>query len=237
MPSVLLVLTGANTWGLTDGTQHPTGFWADEFISPHRAFVKAGFDVTVATPGGVVPPVDELSLSPAMNGDDAERIAELRNYLGQVKGLLSAPSHLEDVNPDEFDALFVAGGHGPLTDLAVQPDTSRVALALLDNPAKVVAAVCHATAAFLPAHRADGSWAFEGRRLTGFTDEEETIFGLAAKAPWLVESRLREAGAEFVAGAPYAVNVITDGNVITGQNPASAGPTAETVIKALALRS
>jgi putative intracellular protease/amidase len=233
MPKVLMVLTGARTWTLKDGSAHPTGFWAEEFVAPHRVFTGAGIDVTVATPGGVGAVADELSLSPAMNDDDAEKIADLRRYLRDVEPMLASPVRLEGVEAASFDAVFIPGGHGPMEDLAVDRTVPTVLSALLDDPDKVVASVCHGPASFLGARRADGSWLFEGRRLTAFTDEEETQAGFAANAPWLLEDRLRAAGAKFDAAPAWGPHVVTDGNLITGQNPASAEAAARAVLERL----
>lgn len=120
---------------------------------------------------------------------------------------------------DRFDAVFVPGGHGPMQDLAVNGTVGRILAEALANPAKVVAAVCHGAASFLSAGD-EHAWAFKGRKLTAFTNVEETQVGLAA--PWLLEDRLRAAGAAFECGASWAPNVVIDGNLVTGQNPASA---------------
>jgi putative intracellular protease/amidase len=201
MSSLLMVLTGARTWTLKDGTAHPTGFWAEEFVVPHRMFTGAGLDVTITTLGGVTPVADELSLSLAMNGEDADKVADLRTYLAQVQGLLAAAMPLEEVDPASFDAVFIPGGHGPMQDLATSPPVAEVLATLLDDPTKVVASVCHGPASFLSAQRPDGTSLFESRQLTAFTDEEETQAGFAGKAPWLLEDRLRATGAKFEAGS------------------------------------
>ncbi|WP_405958952.1 type 1 glutamine amidotransferase domain-containing protein [Streptomyces sp. NBC_00868] len=234
MPSILIVLTGARHWTLKDGTAHPTGFWGEEFIESHRAFTAAGAQVTLATPGGVRPVVDELSLAPAMNGGDEAKVAGFRAYLAEVDGFLAAPRRLEDMNPADYDAVFVPGGHGPMQDLAVSDTLGQLLVSLLDTPGKVVASVCHGPAGFLAAGRADGSWAFAGRHLTAFTNDEETQAGFADKAPWLLEDRLRAAGAKFDAGASWGSHVIVDGNLVTGQNPGSTIDAAHRVLELLA---
>lgn len=220
MPSVLMLLTGARQWTLKDGTAHPTGYWAEEFVAADRVLRDAGFDVTIATPGARPPVADELSLSLEMNGGDSVRVAGLRSYLDDAAGRLAAPIALETVDPAAFDAVFIPGGHGPMEDLAVDATVGRLLVAMLED--RIVASVCHGPASFLSALHPDGRSLFAGRRLTAFTDAEETAVGLAANAPWLLESRLREAGATFEAGPLWAPYVVVDGNLITGQNPASA---------------
>ncbi len=153
-----------------------------------------------------------------------------------MQDALAAAIRLEDVDPLAYDAVFIPGGHGPMQDLAVNPDVARVLDALLDTPNKVVASVCHGPASFLAARRPDGSPLFAGRTLTAFTDEEETQAGFAPKAPWLLENRLRADGAHFDAGPAWAPHVVVDGNLITGQNPASAEAAANAVLEQLAIR-
>jgi putative intracellular protease/amidase len=225
MSSVLVILSGARVWSLKDGTQHPTGFWADEFVAPHRLLVEAGHDVTIATPSARIPVADEASL--ADNG------AELRAYLESVKDLLESPARLEDVDPAAYDAVFLPGGHGPMQDLAVNPDVARILAAMLPDTGKVVASLCHGPAAFLAAGDTEGKWLFRGRKLTAFTDEEEGQAGLADNAPWLLEDRLRAGGAVFEAGPAWASHVVVDGNLITAQNPASASAAGEAILAAL----
>jgi putative intracellular protease/amidase len=226
MSSVLLVLSGARVWSLKDGSQHPTGFWADEFAAPHRLLIEAGHDVTIATPGARVPVVDQASL-----GD--ENGAELRAYLESVKDLLESPARLEDADPAAFDAVFIPGGHGPMQDLAVNPDVARILAAMLPDSSKVVASLCHGPAAFLAAGDAEGKWLFKGRKLTAFTDEEEKQAGLADNAPWLLEDRLRAGGAVFESGPAWSSHVVVDGNLITAQNPASAEAAGRAILAAL----
>jgi putative intracellular protease/amidase len=231
MPSALLVITAADTWTQKDGRQRPTGYWAEEVVEPNRLLTDAGVEVSIATPGGRPAPLDKGSLRPEVNGDDPGRVAELESYLDHISADLASPLRLVDVDPTAYDAIVVPGGHGPMQDLAVDPDIGRVFAAALGAD-KVVASICHGPAAFLAAGDADG-WLFAGRRLTAFTDEEETQTGLAANAPWLLETRLRQAGADFEPGAPWAPHVVVDGNLITGQNPASARPATEAVLERL----
>ena len=228
MSSVLLVLSGARVWSLKDGTQHPTGFWADEVTAPHRLLVEAGHDVTIATPGARIPVVDQASLS------DDESGAEQRAYLESVKDVLESPSRLEDVDPATYDAVFIPGGHGPMQDLAVNPDVARILAALLPDDTKVVASLCHGPAAFLAAGDAEGNWLFKGRKLTAFTDEEEKQAGLADNAPWLLEDRLRAGGAIFESAPAWSSHVVVDGNLITAQNPASAEAAGQAILAKLA---
>ncbi|MFI5893939.1 type 1 glutamine amidotransferase domain-containing protein [Actinoplanes sp. NPDC051513] len=146
--------------------------------------------------------------------------------------MLDKPTRLEEVNPADYDAVVIPGGHGLMQDLAVNPHIARVLAAMLPDPGKTVAALCHGLAAFLPAGAPDGSWLFRGRRMTSFIDEEERQAQLADHAPWLLETRLRQAGAVFEGGPAWSSHVVVDGNLITGQNPASAEAVGEALLKA-----
>jgi putative intracellular protease/amidase len=233
MTNVLLVVTGANVWTLKDGTKHPTGYWAVEFIHPHQVFTRAGYDITIATPGGVTPTVDEISLRPDLNDGQADVDAQ-RKYIADLGDALAKPARLEDMDPADFDAVYVSGGHGPMEDLYDNLAIGRIFATMYPDKRKVVAADCHGVDALLPARNANGSWVFAGKRMTGFTNEEETAFGFGDKAKWLLETRLRENGADFQGGPAFSPTVVIDGNLITGQNPASAGPSAEAVLDYLA---
>lgn len=233
MSSVLMVLTGARVWTMKNGTPHPTGFWAEEFITPHRKFTEAGLKVMIATPHGITPVADPLSLSLGYNDHDPENVAAQQAYIEQQKGAPATPVRLEDAQAASFDIVFVVGGHGPMQDLAVHPTIGDFLAAMLDDPQKIVAAVCHGPASFLAAHRADGTRLFKNRQLTGFSNEEETQATFAGNAPWLLEDRLRLAGARYNAMSAWSRHVIVDGNLITGQNQVSAGAAAEVVLKTL----
>ncbi|MEU9058613.1 type 1 glutamine amidotransferase domain-containing protein [Streptomyces sp. NPDC048430] len=231
MSSVLFVLTGADHWTLNDGTAHPTGFWAEELAAPHRVFSQAGFDITIATPGGVAPTVDSVSLTAEYNGgqDQADAVA---SYLAAIDETLRIPARLEDVVPTSYDVVFYPGGHGPMEDLAVDETSGRLLTAALDSGTQV-AVLCHAPAALLPARREDGSWPFAGYRMTGFSNAEETQAGLADKAPWLLEDRLVELGADYTAADAWSVHTVHDRNLHTGQNPASSEQLAREILAAL----
>jgi putative intracellular protease/amidase len=230
MSKILFVMTGADHWTLADGTQHPTGFWAEEAVAPYETFKAAGHEVVVATPGGVVPTVDKGSLAAEVNGgrENADRIA------GVLAGAaeLQHPISLEDVDLDEYAAVFYPGGHGPMEDLAVDSTSGALLTGALDS-GRPLGVVCHAPAALLAATRADGTNAFAGYRVAAFTNAEETQAGFADKAKWLLQDRLTAAGVQVEVGAPWAPHVVVDRNLVTGQNPASSAPLAVELLKKL----
>lgn len=223
MSTVLFVVTAARTWSLSDGTAHPTGYWAEELLTPYRLLTEAGHTVAFATPAGVAPVADEASL-----GDDAD---EVRKALAAIAGL-STPLRLEDVDLSTYDAVFYPGGHGPMEDLS-QDATSGALISQALNADLPMALVCHGLAALLAATGDDGSAAAAGRRVAAFTDAEEIQAGLADRAPWLLESTLRARGIVVDAAEPWADHVVVDGNLITGQNPQSSGSVARALLDRL----
>lgn len=231
MSKILFVVTGADHWTLADGSRHPTGFWAEEAVAPYEAFKAAGHEVVVATPGGVVPTVDRGSLAPEANGgqEGADKVAASLAAFTELQG----PIRLEDVDLADYAAVFYPGGHGPMEDLAVNADSGRL-LALALEIGMPLGVVCHAPAALLAATKDDGSNAFAGYRLTGFTNAEETQAGFAERAKWLLQNRLVEVGVDFQEGEPWAPKVVVDRNLVTGQNPASSAPLAAELLKKLA---
>ncbi|MDW4574215.1 type 1 glutamine amidotransferase domain-containing protein [Microbacterium sp. M3] len=228
MAHVLMVVTAADAITLGDGTAHPTGFWAEELVELHRGLVAAGHGVDLATPGGARPPVDPGSLT-----GDAEE--SLRAYLAEIDALLAHSRALADVAEGEYDAIVLPGGHGPMVDLAADADLGRLLVDAVDREA-VIGVLCHGPAGLLSAVREDGSFAFSGRRLTVFSDEEERQGGLGEGSPYLVESRLRELGALIEPGAPWSVTVVSDGTLVSGQNPQSSVATAQAIVDVLAAR-
>lgn len=235
MASVVMVVSGANVWTMKNAKPHPTGFWSEEFVTPHRKFTEAGLKVTVASPGGVSPTVDPLSFNLAYNNNDANKVKEQQDYMKHLGSALTSPLLVEEINPDRLDVIFLVGGHGPMQDIAVHPTLGAVLVATLDNPRKVVAAVCHGPAGLLTASRADGTWALKDRQLTGFSNEEETQAGFAGNAPWLLEDRLRLSGARYISKPPWTPHAVVDGNLITGQQNYSAGVTADAVLRQLSV--
>lgn len=231
MSKILFVMTGADHWTLADGTQHPTGFWAEEAVAPYQAFTAAGHEIVVATPGGVVPPLDQGSLDPQFNGGEegAKKVADALASMSELRN----PVRLEDVDLDDYAAVFYPGGHGPMEDLSADADSGRLLTAAL-NSGKPLGVVCHGPAAMLAAVGPDGANPFAGRKVAAFTNAEESQGGLADKAKWLLQDRLTEAGVDVRTGEPWLPNVVVDANLVTGQNPSSAGPLAEELLKKLA---
>jgi putative intracellular protease/amidase len=229
MAKILFVVSGASYWALKDGTRHPTGYWAEEFAAPYSALRGAGHEIVVATPRGVVPYVDVMSLRPDMAGS-AEIALELEQVLLSAEEL-RRPIELANARLDDYDAVYYPGGHGPMEDLWRDADSGRLLTAALAS-GKPLAIVCHAPVAML-ATRRDGVSPFAGYRVSAFTNDEEDGVGLRAKAPWTAEDELVRMGVDFVRGEMWKPFTVVDRNLYTGQNPASAAPLAQELLKVL----
>ncbi|GAA1481927.1 type 1 glutamine amidotransferase domain-containing protein [Gordonia sinesedis] len=222
-----MVLSAADHWTLKDGTEHPSGVWAEEFAVPYQLFVNAGFDVTVATPGGTSPTIDQLSLG--ISGGLPTKTRKIAAEIERLKPVLDHPANLADVDPDDYDIVFYSGGHGPMEDLADDPVSGALLTKRLAS-GRPVALLCHAPAAAFAATNPDGSWPFAGRRMTGLSNAEERLNPFAWKAKWLLETRLKEQGADYSSGFPLRPHIVVDGNLYTGQNPQSSEKLATRMI-------
>lgn len=231
MAKILMIISAADSLTLADGSAHPTGYWAEEVAASHRVLVEAGHTVDIASPGGVRPTVDAISLDERGGVEPTEGSA-FASYLASIETNLAAPLDLATVRAADYDAFYLPGGHAPMADLADSAALGAL-LADADESGRIVAALCHGVAGLLSATTADGGFLFAGRSLTGFTDEEEKQGGLGERSPWFLESRLAERGADVKTGAPWSDTVIVDGNLITGQNPQSSVTTAKQVVAAL----
>ncbi|TWE09989.1 type 1 glutamine amidotransferase domain-containing protein [Rudaeicoccus suwonensis] len=229
MSRALLALTGSDHWTLADGTLQPSGYWPEELATVYDVFDEAGLSLTIATPAGVIPTADEMGFLPIYNGDSEAQAGRLRSRVTTIVDN-NAPAVLENCNQADYDLIFIPGGWGPMEDLAV----SRAFGSLLCRFAaadKPIAAVCHGPAALLPARSDDGSWLFTGRDVTGFSNKEESEVGFTSVAKWTLEDRLRAEGGRYSASPDdWAPHIAVDGNLYTGQNPASTETLARRVV-------
>lgn len=222
----LMVLTSHDQLG---DTGKKTGFWLEEFAAPYYVLKDAGHEITLASPKGGQPPLDPKSDEPASQTEATRRFKEDRDAQAQ----LASTKRLDSVRSSDFDAVFYPGGHGPLWDLAEDPlSKALIERTLADG--RPVALVCHAPAVLKNVTAQDGSPLVAGKRVTGFTDEEEAAVGLTDIVPFLLEDTLKQLGAEFSKAEPFKPHVVREGLLITGQNPASSEPVAEALLEALA---
>lgn len=226
MKKILMVLTSHDQLGNTGAK---TGFWLEEFAAPYYVFKDLGADITLASPLGGQPPLDPKSDDPASQTEATHRF----KADPAAQKLLAETMKLAALSARDFDAVFYPGGHGPLWDLA--EDASSIALIeRMLAAGKPVAAVCHAPAVLRHPKGADGKSVVHGKAVTGFTNSEEAAVGLTNVVPFLVEDMLTQNGGLYAKGADWQPYVVTDGLLITGQNPASSEPAAKALWQALA---
>jgi putative intracellular protease/amidase len=219
---ILMVLTSHDQLG---NTGRKTGFWLEEFAAPYYVFKDAGVTITLASPRGGQPPLDPKSDEPDFQTAATTRFKADAASQAALAGTLK----LSSVKADDYDAVFYPGGHGPLWDLA--EDKNSIALIeTMYAQGKLVSAVCHAPGVFRHAKSPDGSPLVQGKSVTGFSNSEETAVGLTDVVPFLVEDELRKKGGNYSKVADWESYSVRDGNLITGQNPASSEAVAKTVL-------
>jgi putative intracellular protease/amidase len=222
---ILMVLTSHDQLG---NTGKKTGFWIEEFAAPYYTFTDKGVKVTLASPKGGQPPIDPKSDEP-----QAQTPATIRFKKDlQLQEILSHTHKLSEVKADDYDAVFYPGGHGPLWDLAIDKNSIKL-IEDFYNSQKPVAMVCHAPASLKNVKALNGEPLVKGRKVTGFTNEEEEAVQLTKVVPFLVEDMLKEHGAHYEKKGAFKPFVIEDGLLITGQNPASSEPAAEKLMAVL----
>ena len=223
--NILIVLTSHDTLG---NTGRKTGFWLEEFAAPYYAFLDAGATLTLASPQGGQPPLDPKSDDPDAQTDDTRRFRQ--DPAAQQR--LAATRRLAEVQPADYDAVFYPGGHGPLWDLAEDPKSVSLIETML-AAGKPVAAVCHAPGVLRHAKTADGKPLVQGRQVTGFSNTEEAAVQLTDVVPFLVEDELAALGGRYTKGPDWQPYVVSDGLLITGQNPASSVGVAQSLLERL----
>ena len=225
MPKVLMILTSHDRLG---DTGKRTGFWLEEFAAPYYVLRDAGVDITLASPKGGQPPVDPKSDEP---GSQTPAMQRFRSD-PEAQQALANTVKLSSVSPDDYDAVFYPGGHGPLWDLA--EDRSSIALIeRLYAAGKPVAAGCHGPAVLRRAKGPDGAPLVKGKSVTGFSNTEEAAVDLTKVVPFLVEDALKTNGGRYSRADDWASHAVVDGNLITGQNPASSEATARALLDML----
>lgn len=222
---ILMVLTSHDQLG---NTGKKTGFWLEEFAAPYYTFKDAGAEITVVSPAGGQPPLDPKSDEPSAQTAETDRFSNDT----AAQQVLANTGLLADVNVEDFDAVFYPGGHGPLWDLA----EDKHSIALIEAFArsnKPHGFVCHAPGVLRHVAGTDGKPLVAGRAVTGFTNSEEEAVGLTQVVPFLVEDEFKRLGAQYSKKDDWQVYVVEDGQLVTGQNPASSSAVAEALLKKL----
>ena len=222
---ILMVLTSHDKLGTTD---KKTGFWLEEFAAPYYVFKDAGVEITLASPLGGQPPLDPKSDDPNSQTEATRRF----KADSAAQAVLASTLKLTEVVAGDFDAVFYPGGHGPLWDLAEDPASIALIETML-RAGKPVAAVCHAPGLLRHPRTTAGAPVVQGKAVTGFANSEEEAVGLTQVVPFLVEDSLRENGGLYSKAADWQPHVVTDGLLITGQNPASSGAAANALLAML----
>ncbi|TXD85598.1 type 1 glutamine amidotransferase domain-containing protein [Subsaximicrobium wynnwilliamsii] len=223
--NVLFVLTSHDKLG---DTGNKTGFWVEEFAAPYYTLVDKGVTITVATPKGGKAPIDPTSASADAQTEDTERFDRDE----EAQKLINNTVKLDTLKAEDFDAVFYPGGHGPLWDLS-EDKTSKALIEAFNKQEKTIAFVCHAPAALKNVKNENGEPLVKGKKVTGFTNTEEEAVQLTKVVPFLVEDMLKENGGTYSKAADWEVHVVKDGNLITGQNPASSNKVAELLYETL----
>ena len=222
---ILMILTSHDKLG---NTGKKTGFWLEEFAAPYYVFRDAGAEITLASPKGGQPPLDPKSDAPDAQTEATKRFKDDADAVD----LLAHTHMLSAIDATDYDAVFYPGGHGPLWDLANDADS----IALIETmiaAGKPVAAVCHAPGILRDVKDADGAALVHGKKVTGFSNSEEAASGLTEVVPFLLEDMLKERGGLYSSVSDWAVHVVEDGLLITGQNPASSQKAAEMLLAKL----
>ncbi|PZD70970.1 General stress protein 18 [Acaryochloris thomasi RCC1774] len=222
---ILMILTSHDRLGDTD---KKTGFWLEEFTAPYYVFKDAQAQITLASPKGGQPPLDPKSNDPSQQTDSTHRF----DADPEAQAALANTVTLNSINAADYDAVFYPGGHGPLWDLAEDSKSIAVIEAMF-AAGKTVSAVCHAPAVFRHTKTPDGAPLVQGKSVTGFSNTEEAAVELTEIVPFLVEDELKSRGGNYSKGEDWQPYILTDGKLITGQNPASSAAVAQAVLKQL----
>jgi putative intracellular protease/amidase len=225
MKKVLVVLPSHDQLG---NTGQKTGFWLEEFTDPYYKFIDSGYEVTIASPKGGKPPVDPKSTQKENQSESTQRFERDKSAQAKLENTLV----LGQVSANDYDTLFLPGGHGPMWDLSSDENMKKIVEDFYSDK-KIVSAVCHGPAGLLQATDRNGNSILKGKKITGFTNNEESAVGLTKAVPFLLENRMKELGGKFEKGQDFKPFIVSDGQLITGQNPKSALPAAEKVVEIL----
>lgn len=224
MKKVLFVVTSHDQLG---NTGEKTGFWTEELAAPYYELLDQGIEITIATPKGGQPPIDPKSEDPSAATEDTKRFDKDTELQSKLKNTLK----LADINQADYDAVFYPGGHGPLWDLATDKNSIALIEAFYTNN-KPVGFVCHAPAV-LKDVKVNGEFLVKGKKVTGFSNEEEEAVGLTKVVPFLLEDALKQNGATYSKAENWQPYAVEDGLLITGQNPASSKLVAQKLLNQL----
>ena len=220
-PKILFVVTSHDTKG---STGEKTGYYLGEVSHPWEVLTDAGYEIDFVSPQGGTPPVDGFDLNDPIN----KKFWNDEYYHHKISNSLK-PSQ---VKPEEYKAIFYAGGHGAMWDLPFNSEIATIAVKIYEANG-LVAAICHGPAGLSDIKLSSGEYLIEGKKVNGFSNEEEELVKLTSVVPFLLENRLKERGGLYEKSEPWQPHVTVDGRLITGQNPQSAKAVGEAIAKAL----
>jgi putative intracellular protease/amidase len=222
-PRILMVLTSHSELG---DTGKKTGFWLPELTHPYYEFKEAGYLIDVASIQGGIAPVDPKSFEEPDHTN--QRFLQDAELMAKVFRTLP----LSKIDPTAYQAVVFAGGSGPMWDFPNNEHVNRVAATIYESNG-VLSAICHGPAALVDIKLSNGNYLVSGKKVAAFTNEEEEDLKLTHVIPFLLQDKLIERGAKHIYGKPWKENVVVDGRLITGQNPASATKVAKKIIEYL----
>jgi putative intracellular protease/amidase len=241
---ILTLMTHESTLKLMDGREHPSGFWAEEFVVPYERFKKEGYDVDVATIGGVSPTADPTSLNTTIMSytrpqgspnHDEEHARHYREVIGSAPELKKPldVERLTKADVERYAGIYFCGGHGALGDLA-KSDGVRMLVQWAIELDKLLAVVCHGHCGLLSIRDGESAWPFAGYRMTAFSHAEELVTDMAGQLPFVLQVELERLGARYERAAViWDSHVVHDRNLITGQNPYSSTALAHRMVERL----
>lgn len=219
---ILIVVTSTSE---VTGTGKKTGLWLEEFATPYYLFTEKGATVTIASPKGGKAPVDPKSMLPDYITESVKRFTQ--DVAAQK--MLNTTVALRDISPNDYDAVFYPGGTGPVWDLPQDEQSIRI-IESFYNHGKPTALVCHAPAALKNVKDSNGDLVIKGKKIAGYSNSEEAAGQSNDMVPFSLETMLKEEGAIYVKGEDWHSFMVFEGNLITGQNPASSGAVAQKII-------
>jgi putative intracellular protease/amidase len=218
---ILFITTSHDRMGDTEAS---TGVWLEDMAEPYYVFKEAGAHITIVSPKGGPVPIDPKSLSIVIITSNGKR------FLKDAEAMesLNNAATLEEIDASNFDLAFISGGPGAMWDLADNKLLKHL-LEAFNNSKKLIGSVCHGVVALLSLQNNEGELLIKGKNLTGFSNIEEESAGLTKVVPFLLETQLTSLGALYTKGASHVSYLVTDGNIVTGQNPASSAAVAKKI--------
>jgi putative intracellular protease/amidase len=223
--NILIVATSHDKMG---DAECKTGLWLHELAIPYYIFKEVGWSITLASPKGGRVPLDPKSESIIAANSTTKRFLKEPEAIS----MLLHAHLLSTQKAEDFDILFLAGGHGTIWDFNGNEYLKKL-VEDFNRADKLIAAISHGAAGLLSTVNAAGEPLVKGRQITCFSNSEEHASGLDGILPFLLEPSLIALGAIYTRNQDYLTHVVTDRNIITGQNPASSAEIARKLLQCM----